>query len=515
MSVFEDLIDELKNENLLEETVVDLNPDADEPQPLDDAAAASEINTPEFAAADDEGGFQSDIPQIEKPSSDQEFFRKRAMDEVSSLQMVEHVLSGVEREYLKVSSDPFDDLNAKRALHAFLQVSGRPKSPEHAEAEFELRHETESWNLALYERDRKVSVANIRRFCEDSRPVLSSQALVALGRFYRNSPYSEEVRGKFDYVMTRLFSRNSGEETRVLLFAHDEMVGHIHTLYGNWSSIALYTSQDDQVEVSLTLTRFHEFIVEVENAASFDELLETDFFARVRVYKEESAEMFYVPEVLAAAINCNLAIGNRYVELIGRERLRSDTSRIEEKYGDHYDQMVSNAAGRTLTLADVLELEIEAPPPDDAAAETQPVRTSAPVRREAVSEEKEGLSIDLFGVNKWLMAFCLALILAGGGVYLWAEKFAGGSGEAVAAKAVEIEDPEIKKFLQTPRSAGETLFVVTEPAFETLTEDQKIALLGKVWQFAESRKLEKVNVLSKKGRSVAFASKDRLELVAK
>ena len=226
-----------------------------------------------------------DVPQIEKPSTEREFFRKRAMDEVSSLQMVEHVLSGVEREHLKTSPMSYDDLEAKKALHKFLQVSGDLKSPAHAEAEFALRQETEAWSFALFERDQKISAANIRRFCEESRPVLSSAALISLARFYRNAPFSEDVRGKFELVMTRLFSRDAGDETRRVLFPREEMIGHMTTLYANWSSIALYSSEEDAVPVSLALTKFDEFGLDAENAETFDQLLEMDFFNRVRDFK--------------------------------------------------------------------------------------------------------------------------------------------------------------------------------------------------------------------------------------
>lgn len=516
MSVFEDLIDELKNENLLEQTVIDLSPA--------DAAArdAKPAGYPSMESGDDPSSepppagaddpLNIDVPQIEKPSSEREFFRKRAMDEVSSLQMVEHVFSGVERQHMKISPVSYDDLNAKRALHAFLQVSADLKAPEHADAEFALRNETEAWSYALYERDQKISVANIRRFCEESRPVLSSQALIALARFYRNSPYSEDVRGKFDYVMTRLFSRESGEETRNLLFVSDEMIGHINTLYANWSSIALYTREDDQVEVSLTVTRFDEFTVEVENAESFDELLESDFFNRVRVYKEESAEMFYVPEVIAAAITCNLAIGNRYVALIGRERTKNSAQTIEEKYGPDYDLIVSNAAGKTLTLSDILALESDAYYEEPAKTEPALAKPKAASHRPK-SDTDSGF--DLFGVNKWLMIVCIVFILLGGGVYIWAEKFAGGSDNgALVAKPVEMSDPDLKKYLKSPRATTETLYAVTEPAFDTLSEDEQKDVLAKVQKFAGEHNFPKVNLINSKGRTVAFASKDRFELVS-
>lgn len=518
MSVFEDLIDELKNENLLEETVIDT-------KRTDAAVRSNEAATAPVQPSagliqnlslesSPEDLVDVDIPLIETPSNEREFFRKRAMDEVSSLQMIEHVLSGVEREHMKTPPASYDDLDAKKALHRFMQVSGDLRSSDHAEAEFELRQETEAWCYALYERDQKISVANIRRFCEESKPVLSSQALIALARFYRNSPYSEDVRGKFDYVMTRLFSREAGDEARRLLFIHAEMIGHITTLYANWSSIALYTHEDDQIEVSLTVTRFDEFRVEIENAETFDELLESDFFSRVRLYKEESAEMFYVPEVVAAAIKCNLAIGNRFVDLIGKERRRMTSDKIEAKYAD-VDRIVSNAAGKTLNLSEVLALDIGKVdvPIDESRTEPKVPETNLPRPRNQRKIEEEP-RFDLFGINKWLMIVGVVCILFSAGVYLWGEKFAsGGEGSTIVAKPLVIDDPDIKTYVRSPRSTKETLYAVTEPAFDSLAEEKKRELLGKMQKFAVSRSLNKVSLLDKQGKAVAFASRTRIEIL--
>ena len=523
MNVFEDLIEELKDENLLEHTVIDLkrggaapgNVDEGDPNFLDSGYNSHDLASGTVApptSRENDDLLEIDLPQIEKPVNERDFFRKRAMDEVSSLQMVEHVLSGVEREHMKMTPVSYDDLVAKKALHRFMQVSGDLKSPEHAEAEFALRQETESWSFALFERDQKISVANIRRFCEDSRPVLSSQALISLARFYRNSPYSEDVRGKFDFVMTRLFSRDTEDETRRLLFPMQEMIGHVATLYANWSSIALYSNEEDQIDVSLAATRFSELSIEVENAETFDELLETDFFNKVRLYKEESAEMFYVPEVTAAAIECNLKIGNKYVELIELEKSTKDVGTIEEKYGYTYDQIVSNAAGKTLLLEDLLKLS----PEDGDFREAEVFPAFRPVSKPAVSTKAKSNSdpaFDIFGVNKWLMVVAFIAILASVGVYIWADKSAGEDATATVAKPVVIDDPDVKKHLRSLRSSSETLYAMTQPTFDVLNEEQQKEFLQKVLKLANERNLLKVNLLNSKGRTVAYASKGRLDLI--
>ncbi|MEO7674930.1 MAG: hypothetical protein ABIU09_12740 [Pyrinomonadaceae bacterium] len=519
MTVFEDLLEELKDENLLENTVIDLKRADAAPGSVDedDTGFASGFNR-NFAAEnfvqsssdEDDGPSGIDLPQIEEPSDERDFFRKRAVDEVSSLQMVEHVLSAVEREHMKMTPVSFDDLEAKKALHKFLQVSGDVKSPEHAKSEFGLRQETEAWSFALLERDQKISAANIRRFCEESRPALSSAALISLARFYRNSPYSEDVRGKFDFVMTRLFSRDTEDETRQLLFPRPEMVGHITTLYANWSSIAMYTQSEDAVEVSLTVTRFDEFGIEIENTETFDELLEIDFFNKVRIYKQESAEMFYVPGVTAAAIECNIRIGNKYVELIAKERTARDSRTIQKKYGFTYDQIVSNAAGKTLLLVDLLKLGPDGEVHDFASIQAfrNDPQSAAPAKRR--SEARTGV----FGINKWLMIVAVISILVSGGFYLWVEKFAGEEALTTVAKTMEIDDPDVKQHLRSLRASNETLYAITEPTFDTLGEPQQREFLQKVLKLANERNLRKVNLLNNKGRTIAYATQERVELTA-
>src|SRR5580765_4025617 len=185
MTVFEELIVELKEENLLEETVIDGDPqpkrDPDDfdftdahdavyemPQGLSSANTGGSAETAqdlfyEIESADSDDGAANPVldadvevvdpatgvdesgkkktkgePPKQKPQSEKDFFKKRATAEVSSLQMVEHVFTGVEREYLKVAPKPFDDFNAKKALSVYLQTVEADNTAERADAEFAL-----------------------------------------------------------------------------------------------------------------------------------------------------------------------------------------------------------------------------------------------------------------------------------------------------------------------------------------------------------------------------------------
>lgn len=527
MNVFEDLIDELKEENLLEETVIALNRAAHErqqaappqssqvperlsaeAQTLEAANAAAEPLDPQLA------DLSSSLPPAVTPEDERELYRRRAMDEVSSLQMVEHVLSGIEREHMKMSPAGYDDLNVKKALHKYLQVSASVNSDEHSEAEYALFHETENWFSALSKRDFNISVANVRRFCENSRPVLSSQALMAMARFYRNSPFAESVRGKFDFVMTKLFSREIGDDMRKLLFPRIEMLGHIQNLYSNWASLSLSEPGEENRSVAEAVLRFENFVKEAQDAQSFDELISTDFFNRIRLFKEETSELFFEPAVTAAAIECNVGIGNRFIELIEKEREAASHSSLEERYGYTHDTVISSAASKTLFLLDLLR---ESKHETDVEELTK--EKFEPVERPAIKYERapveEGTPTGLVRINKWLVIATIVVLIASIGIYLWSESSASSQAGIYVAPGVDLADSGLEDHLREASKTRETMYALTQPSWDAMTDGEKKEFLLKAFEFAKSKGLKRVNFLNNKGRTVAFASDTRVEVFAK
>lgn len=516
MNVFEDLIEELKGENLLEQTITDLKRNGSGAMRPDfelgdtaDFSFGSDLDNPDELAG-------HALSEATAPVDAREFYRKRAMEEVSSLQMVEHVLSGVEREHMKIAPVAYDDLEVKKALHKFLQVSEDLQSEQHVESEYQLMMETEKWCSALSARDSNISVANIRRFCENSRPVLSSQALMALSRFYRNSPYSEPVRGKFDFVITKLFSRDLEDGERRLLFGHSEMIGHLKTLYANWSSISLFNSEGDNRALGELASKFDDFVEEAEASATFGDLIANDFFNRVRLCKENANEMFFAADVTASAIACNVRIGNKFVELLRAEKELSGIEKIEEKYGYNYDTIVSNAASKTLQLVELLKDEEQVLEDEHEIMETQ---APAPIKwrvepDQRTKKQSRRPSFELFGVNKWLLAATIIVAVISGGMYLWSDRIAGEESSAIVANNVDLAGSPVTEHISVARAGEETLYGVTLPSWDSLNEAQKKEFLGKAYQFAAGKGFKKVNLLNSKGRSVGYASKDRMEVFA-
>lgn len=569
MNVFEDLIVELKQENLLENTVIDkpaappappdpldttdepnkAEAEAVQPQPASPAVNGNEavaetfvvgppqrVEPPPVAATVvDSPGAPDPVgpppapaaPVVPPPDPirqhDAEFFKKRAVAEVSSLQMVDHVLTGVEREYMKVIPATFDDFNVKKALNVFLKAVADGDGAGHAEAEFAMMHETEAWYTALAARDAKIPVSSLRQFCENTKPALSSQAMLALARFYRNSPFSEPVRAKFDYIITRLFSRATDYGRRSCLFSRDEALKHLTKLYSEWSSVSLYAADDDDSKVLLTALSFEDMAQEAENAANFDQLIKNDFFGRLRLFKESISELFFAPNVTTAAIESNVRIGNAYVELLAREREKFDAVSIQSKYGDIDGQSVSDATARTLDIEELLKVEaIPQSPPEEieVVEESDELPRQAPlpaVQPEAADKPSVNIGAKLrdqaLSINRWFLAACIVLVAASVGIYLWSNLAGDESGATAGVATVNVDVPGLRQHIRISKVSNETLYVHLLETWDTLPKDKRQEFLQQTLHAGQQQGWKQVRLIAKDGKNAGFASATRLEVI--
>ncbi len=439
MNVFENLIGELKNENLIEETVIETSrAEADFKMSNDKVIEVETVLGAQTAAWAERPAFEPPRRTTENPAevislagsgssaSDADFYRKRATEEVAFLQMVEAVMANIEREHLKVEPVPYNELKVKKVLHSFVQVSQDVNSPEHLQAHFQLLQETENWHSALAERDERVTAADLRRYCEMSRPPLSAPALTALARFYRNSSFSESVRGKFDLIVTRLFSKEVGSR-REMIHSRRELAEQIAKLYADWSSVPLYSTEKDDLQILQTAREFEEFVNEADQTESFDELINSNFFNRLRIFKKSTNEDFYAPLVAAAGVEVNVRVGNRCVELLEKERENGSAAKLVEKYGFTRDDEISEVIGKTLLLTEILKHKAAAPkrfvpkPVREniaSKAETAAVKIESKPQREIGKKANSEPENNLFGVNKWLLVATLLAIFISLGLYL-------------------------------------------------------------------------------------------------
>lgn len=579
MNIFEDLIEELKEENLLEETVIEVQKNKNNNRALylqnkqpaapgvsntesyrhdsTDSATAGPINSQIDTISSNESGQQAGTENFANPANlggeagepafsdsnaydtaqrrtgvgensfdeekklnQAEFYKKRATDEVTSLQMVEHVLSGAERDFLHVTPKLYDDLEVKKALHTFLQFSQNINSPEHAQAEFLLMQETEGWYSALSQKDKNINVDNLRRYCETTRPALSSQALAALARFYRNAPFSESVRSKFDLVMTRFFARETGGDIRKILLTREEMIEKLTEFYADWSSIPLYATEADESGIVIAAMKFEDFMNEAEAAENFEELVNTGFFERLNEFKQGTHENFFAPLVTAAAIESNVRIGNRCVELILKEQQKPDVENFAERYDSLFEQTISANVCKTLEIANVLEGRFA----DSEIVRETPAETPEPARH--IEYEKQDLKKQpvknthsqlktknpLFKVNKWLLAATVTVLICSVGLYLYVEYFNPPPKLSANVKIVNLDNSSLKEFIQTARLNGDMFYGIVNPNWDGLNKEEKEELLRKVIMIGGEKGFVRVSLMDKQGRNVGYASPEKVEV---
>ena len=564
MNIFEELIDELKEENLLETTVTDrLKTEVTENEFVADdiieVQTSLENNGGDFeykgapqvvlddiqSPASESSLIESNEPEIAdsnfvvvnddfndylKPEVANEdkttFYRERATLEVSSLQIVEHILSGVEREQMKIVPKSYNDLEVKKALHSFLQISQTSQPSEHAQAEFQLMQETESWYSSLSYRDKHISVAHLRRYCENTRPALSIQALTSLARFYRNSPYSESVRNKFDLVVTRLFSKDIGGDKRKAALKRDEIISSLTGLYVEWASISLYSTDEEDSDVLLSAFKFEDFMTEAENAESFDELIRNDFFNRLRLFKESAGEQFFAPLVTAAAIESNVRIGNRYVDLLNIEREKGEAEKLENKYGFLHDQVISDATSKTLQLVELLKDKkelVELVKEKKTKKVEQITQSKLVEKKENVAKPEEKRSeifplnenqktIGSFSLNRLVLALTILIVVASLGFYMKANNSPLSASVSADVKKVSLENSSLKNFVGDGQISNETFSATVEPSWENLNKEKKEEILKKILSIGGDKGFKNVQLQDEAKKTVGLASPDKVEL---
>lgn len=486
-----------------------------------------EFSTPQKVALSEEQSAESEtnldqeepeFPEYELLTKsvveDSEFYRRRANEEVTSLQIVEHIISAIEKEQMKIVPQSYDDLGVSMALHDFLQAGNNPLSDEHTQAEFKLMQETERWYSTLAGRDKNITVGDLRRYTETAKPALSSQALISLARFYRNSPFSEVVRSKYDMVITKLVTKENWDDTRLLIFNREELVKQLEELYADWSSIPLYENKEEDSDVLIGVLKFEDFILEVNNADSLGELVKSDFFNRIRTFKESTNEKFFAPLLASAAIECNVIVGNKYVHLVTQERINHNEAEIEEKYNFLLDQPVSDTVSKTLKLVELLKEKKE--PVKPAAAEQQKEI------KEEIHFEKSSKAINLendkkykpspIRVNKWLIAVTLLALMAMGSLYTWAEYMTPQLKASPNVRRVILDNSPAKEYFKTARINRDTYFGVTNESWEKISNEVKEDILKKVLNEGREQAYTKVHVLNSEGKMVAFASEKGVNL---
>lgn len=251
---------------------------------------------------------------------------KQLSDEAVNLRVAEKILSEVESRLLKLSPSPFEIESVKTSLHSLKNLSPTVSPEEISLAEFQIKQKFELWRGILEERDQNIETFHLRRFFDFTEEPIDGAFFVALTQFYRNISNLS----KFDLVVTRIFSRGRGQLQREVRLTRREMTNYLRELFNYWDGKETFTNQFSDETLSAIL-KLEEFIREAEFVKSFEELSQSDIFVRLRNYKNELGKNFFDPSVAAAAVECNLAVGNVFNSLMAKAN-ENLSARLTAKY---------------------------------------------------------------------------------------------------------------------------------------------------------------------------------------
>jgi hypothetical protein len=275
----------------------------------------------------------------------------RFSDEALALRITEKFLSELGRTTMRYSYEMFDVSGIKKLLGEVRSDDNSENSDLRKIVEGQLRNELDRWRNVLVKRDGGVQAYEIRRFCDSVRGSLDASIFFALARFYRAMPLDTQSLSKFDLVITRAFEGSRKGRTRKTDFNRVEITSKIRQLFAEWNESAKTGNFEEAAENKLIAT-IEGFIKEARELKDFESLAESNIFERVREFKRGLGPGYFQPECVAAAIECNLVIGNVFAELLSN--LNAD---LHERLSSRFDfaaAFMDATVDTSIAMADVL-----------------------------------------------------------------------------------------------------------------------------------------------------------------
>ncbi len=278
-------------------------------------------------------------------------FLRRAIEKMKSLQATERVLASVEKAVLNKVPEKFNLIPLTSAIHQLNEAIRLNDEVKIRDANSGVSFELESIVNHLVESDDHIQPYNMRRFCDQSDTILDLNAFAALTSFYRSLPHTEQNRGKYDFVVTRLFSTTipgSNNKLRTLRTSREQVVKRLTEMCAAWGEDT-QNWLNDSAKAAETIRCFDEFINEVRTITSLEEMADSSFFQRVRDFKANVGELLYLPEVTATSVETNIIISNRFTVLLEaeNEETREEPEAVQEiaaVYSDIYSSGSSDIA---------------------------------------------------------------------------------------------------------------------------------------------------------------------------
>jgi hypothetical protein len=327
---------------------------------------------------------------------------QRAVDYAKTLEIVQRVIAGVEKALLSLIPQNYNVEPAFNVARNLKQAIKEKERERIAEAEDHFSNELYLWHLSLVARDQKIQPYHLRRFCDGKDIHLDSQAFQALTRFYRSLPCTESAQSKYDFAVTRLFTVRGENDHRNLRIGGKRLVETLSKLSDAWRRdrpLPLVTP----AETSAAVNGLRAFIVEANTGIhDFEELISTDLYNRVRLFKRNLGELFYAPPVTAAAIECNVVLANKFSTMLAGEgeQIREAPDVCRDLVNILADTSINASAAETFDETELANLEQQAKSSERLSQLLRLLRlssssTEAQTNRTFAAGENGGLPADL------------------------------------------------------------------------------------------------------------------------
>ena len=255
---------------------------------------------------------------------------KQASDEAVNLRIAEKILAEVERRLLTYAPSLFEIDKIKSLLQQLKNLSVVSAPDEVFQVEFRVNQEFHFWRSLLETRDQKIETYHLRRFFDTTGETLDVAVFVALTNFYRSLPLTPANLSKFDLVVTRLFTKKTLDTKRETRLNRREMTKTLNELFNNWDGKIKFAANFSS-ETIQTVAEIDHFIAEAKSLRDFEELITSNLFERLRTFKREIGKQFFEPFVIAAAVECNLTIGNVFNQLLNKAN-ENLSARLNSKF---------------------------------------------------------------------------------------------------------------------------------------------------------------------------------------
>lgn len=232
-----------------------------------------------------------------------------------SLKIVERFFCEVSNYLLRDPQQAYDVSVVKENLRVLKGLSPEADDFQIEQSDKKLDREFARWREHLSKLDGDIEAFELRRFCDSFRGSFDRKIFFSLARFYRALPLSTGSQCKFDLMMTRAFEGDRVGQARISRFDRDKTANQIDELYLSWHECPQLNDLEQSANAE---EKYDEFIDEANSLMHFEDLIASNIFERIRELKRNLGVSYFQPQLVAAAIETNILVGNTFGSLLAQ-----------------------------------------------------------------------------------------------------------------------------------------------------------------------------------------------------